>query len=72
MRGEPSQQQIADEVAHDAEEDIPVIHCHHCRGGVRTTGCSHCNSTGKLFWINGYAFPYTPEGEQRAKRARGR
>lgn len=48
--------------------NIATIRCHHCNGGERTTGCWHCHSTGRLFWVNGYAFPYTPEGEQRAKR----
>jgi hypothetical protein len=50
------------------DKEVPVIDCHHCGGGERTTECWHCNNTGRLFWIGGYAFPYTPEGEMRAKK----
>jgi hypothetical protein len=57
------------------DDDIPVLVCHHCQGRTArtgTTGCSHCGNTGKMFWVCGYAFPYTPKGEQLAKEAKRR
>jgi hypothetical protein len=48
-------------------DGIPVLVCHHCRGR-RDAPCRHCSNTGKMFWVSGYGFPYTPDGETRALR----
>mgnify|MGYP001574178023 CR=1 FL=1 len=54
------------------EDDLPVLQCWRCEGtGERhgLSGCPQCLGTGKLFWANGYGFPYSPEGEKRARAA---
>lgn len=45
-------------------DELPVIRCLACMG----RGCRKCDRTGKVFWV-GRAFPYTPEGEQDARRS---
>ncbi len=50
------------------EEDITTLHCWGCKGAARMPhDCPKCSGTGMLFWAGGYAFPYTPEGEKRAR-----
>lgn len=47
-------------------DELSSITCFVCHGA----GCPKCESTGRIFWVGGYAFPYTPEGEKRAERVR--
>jgi hypothetical protein len=48
--------------------DLPVLNCWGCTNGNPRSWCPKCHGSFKLFWVDGYSFPYTPEGEQRAKR----
>lgn len=45
-------------------DDLTVLRC----GCEAHSTCRRCASTGSIFWVSGYALPYTPEGEQRAKK----
>jgi hypothetical protein len=62
-------------LAMSAEKQAPTlgqIICNVCHLGGERPRCWHCDGTGRLFWVNGYAYPYTPQGEQRAKKALAR
>jgi hypothetical protein len=55
-------------------DDGPVaLKCWGCSGEgagrVEIIGCNKCQGTGAIFWVGGRTFPYTPEGEKRAKDA---
>ena len=56
-----------------AEDGPPVLRCWACDGGTRprlfNSKCFKCDGTGAVFWADGRAFPYTPEGEKRALSA---
>lgn len=50
---------------------MTVLNCWHCEGTCRDEidrRCFHCSGTGKLFWMHGRGYPYTPEGEKWAMR----
>ncbi len=49
------------------EEDLTVLRCHHCSAGREW--CAHCQNIRSIFWVNGRSFPYSPEGEKRARAA---
>jgi hypothetical protein len=48
-----------------ADDGLPVLKCWACNGESRH--CIKCGGTGAIFWVGGYAFPYSPEGEIRAR-----
>lgn len=54
------------------ESDMTILRCWTCAGdGGRpnSTGkCTSCHGAGKIFWVEGRSFPYTPEGEKAAQR----
>lgn len=53
-----------------SEDAIPVLKCWHCDFGSGQRGCdrcSKCDGTGRVFWADGRAYPYTPDGEEAAK-----
>lgn len=51
-------------------EDLTSLRCWECHGQVGgDRRCPKCSGTGRLFWVNGYAYPYTPEGEKRARQS---
>jgi hypothetical protein len=52
------------------EPDLTVLDCYHCTGA--NPHCLKCKGTGSIFWVGGYSFPYTPEGEIWAKREAAR
>lgn len=45
------------------DNDLTVLNCWQCSGN----GCRKCARTGKLFWANGYASPYTEQGQKSAQ-----
>lgn len=50
------------------DEDVPTIQCWACGGrGSEGAICGKCQNTGRLFFAYGRSFPYTQEGEKRAK-----
>jgi len=49
------------------EEELTVLRCFHCGGH----GCWKCGKTGSVFWVNGRAYPYTPESEKRLRGMNG-
>jgi hypothetical protein len=53
------------------DTDIPVLQCWGCGGDGRDGRCFKCRGTGKVFWLNGRAYPYTPEGEKWALKDNG-
>jgi hypothetical protein len=58
--------------AFEDDDPLVVMRCWHCDFGTGQRGCdrcSKCQGTGSLFWANGRAFPYTPEGEKMARRS---
>lgn len=46
--------------------DLTRIRCFVCHGEGAYVFCTKCDNTGALFWVDGRAYPYTPEGEKRA------
>lgn len=55
----------------DLYDDLTILQCWHCAGS-RYSGihkCRACDGTGRVFWINGTAFPYTPAGAKLARTA---
>jgi len=58
------------------DDDLTVLPCWECvRDGVLVmsraeTRCWKCQGTGSVFWVDGRSYPYTPEGEKRARAAR--
>jgi hypothetical protein len=50
-------------------DSLTVLRCWACRGNA-TGGhkCIKCAGTGNVFWAYGRSFPYTPDGEGRAKQ----
>ena len=51
------------------EDRFDTLQCWTCHGERQRKRCPKCSGTGRLFWVGGYAYPYTPEGEKRAKEA---
>lgn len=54
-----------------SDDDLTLLRCFICGGSGRDREgdeCRRCEESGKVFWAGGYSFPYTPEGEKRAKR----
>ena len=62
------------------QEEFDTLRCWNCYGSgwiIKTTvprnpakqrgACPKCDGTGCLFWVGGYAYPYTPQGEKRAR-----
>lgn len=51
-------------------DDLATIRCFKCVGSgwIGCHKCPKCDNTGRLFWVDGYAHPYTPEGEKRARQ----
>jgi DnaJ-class molecular chaperone len=47
---------------------LTVLRCWQCNGTGRLAPfpCRKCETTGHLFWSDGAAFPYTPNGEKQA------
>ena len=54
------------------DDCLTVLSCHNC-ANVHRTGervwCPSCACTGSIFWVEGRSYPYTPDGEKRARAA---
>jgi hypothetical protein len=50
-------------------DDLTVLRCWQCKGIGRLGPfpCHKCQTSGQLFWADGRAYPYTPDGEKRAR-----
>lgn len=57
----------------ETDSTLACLVCWGCGGsGTRREGrgrCYKCDGTGSVFWVNGYAYPYTPRGEHLARSA---
>ena len=53
------------------ESDLFNVTCWGCSGTGRNTqeSCLKCQGSGRVFWVNGIAFPYSPEGEKAARQS---
>jgi hypothetical protein len=53
------------------EHDLTTLRCHNCANvdPRENKWCASCASTRTIFWVNGRSYPYTPEGEKRARAA---
>jgi hypothetical protein len=49
-----------------ADDVLTVLNCWECSPDPAST-CRKCGGTGKVFWVDGRAYPYTPKGEKLAK-----
>jgi hypothetical protein len=54
-----------------AGDDLTVLACWHCDFASGRRGCDRCAKcagTGSVFWNYGRSYPYTPDGEKRARK----
>lgn len=51
-------------------DELTVLRCWACAASGRDDDryCTKCTGTGRLFWVNGVAFPYSPQGEKAARK----
>jgi hypothetical protein len=51
------------------EDELTVLKCWACPPPTTvSTKCRKCGGTGRVFWVDGRAYPYTSEGEKAARR----